>query len=81
MSMLETVVKLVRASGWWVNNVDVTIIAQDVRIDPHREAMREALSDVLETEAVSVKATTTDTMGFTGRGEGLASLAVVTVTI
>jgi 2-C-methyl-D-erythritol 2,4-cyclodiphosphate synthase len=81
MSMLETVVKLVRASGWWVNNVDVTIIAQDVRIDPYREAMREALSDVLEAEAVSVKATTTDTMGFTGRGEGLAALAVVTVTI
>ncbi|HKY49312.1 MAG TPA: 2-C-methyl-D-erythritol 2,4-cyclodiphosphate synthase [Acidimicrobiia bacterium] len=81
MSMLVTVVKLVRASGWWVNNVDVTIVAQDVRIDPHREAMREALSDVLETRAVSVKATTTDTMGFTGRGEGLAALAVVTVTI
>lgn len=81
MSMLDTVVKLVRASGWWVNNVDVTIIAQDVRIDPHRAAMRQALSDLLETEAVSVKATTTDTMGFTGRGEGLAALAVVTVTI
>jgi 2-C-methyl-D-erythritol 2,4-cyclodiphosphate synthase len=81
MLMLETVVKLVRASGWWVNNVDVTIIAQNVRIDPHRQAMTIALADVLETEAVSVKATTTDTMGFTGRGEGLAALAVVTVTI
>jgi 2-C-methyl-D-erythritol 2,4-cyclodiphosphate synthase len=81
MSMLDTVVKLVRASGWWVNNVDLTIIAQNLRIDPHRQAMRIALCDVLETEAVSVKATTTDTMGFTGRGEGLAALAVVTVTI
>ena len=81
MLMLETVLKLVRASGWWVNNVDLTIIAQDVRIDPHRQAIRQALSDLLETEAVSVKATTTDTMGFTGRGEGLAALAVVTVTI
>ena len=81
MVMLDTVVKLVRASGWWVNNVDLTIIAQSVRIDPHRQAMRMALSDVLETDAVSVKATTTDTMGFTGRGEGLAALAVVTVTI
>ncbi|HUP16062.1 MAG TPA: 2-C-methyl-D-erythritol 2,4-cyclodiphosphate synthase [Acidimicrobiia bacterium] len=81
MLMLDTVVKLVRASGWWVNNVDLTIIAQSVRIDPHRQAMKIALSDVLETDAVSVKATTTDTMGFTGRGEGLAALAVVTVTI
>jgi 2-C-methyl-D-erythritol 2,4-cyclodiphosphate synthase len=81
MLMLDTVVKLVRASGWWVNNVDLTIIAQNVRIDPHRQAMRNALCDVLETDAVSVKATTTDTMGFTGRGEGLAALAVVTVTI
>ncbi len=81
MLMLDTVVKLVRASGWWVNNVDLTIIAQTVRIDPHRQAVRMALSDVLETDAVSVKATTTDTMGFTGRGEGLAALAVVTVTI
>jgi 2-C-methyl-D-erythritol 2,4-cyclodiphosphate synthase len=81
MSMLDTVVKLVRASGWWVNNVDLTIIAQNLRIEPHRQAMRIALCDVLETEAVSVKATTTDTMGFTGRGEGLAALAVVTVTI
>ena len=81
MLMLETVLKLVRANGWWVNNVDLTIIAQNVRIDPHRQAIRLALSDLLETEAVSVKATTTDTMGFTGRGEGLAALAVVTVTI
>jgi 2-C-methyl-D-erythritol 2,4-cyclodiphosphate synthase len=81
MLMLETVLKMVRASGWWVNNVDLTIIAQQVRIDPHRQAIRAALSDLLETEAVSVKATTTDTMGFTGRGEGLAVLAVATVTI
>ena len=81
MAMLETVVKLVRASGWWVNNVDLTIIVEEVRIDPHREATRTALAEVLEAEAISVKATTTDTMGFTGRGEGLAALAVVTVTI
>ena len=81
MLMLDTVLKMVRASGWWVNNVDLTIIAQDVRIDPHRHAIRVALSELLETDAVSVKATTTDSMGFTGRGEGLAALAVVTVTI
>lgn len=81
MLMLETVLKMVRASGWWVNNVDLTIIAQTIRIDPYREAIKLALADLLETEAISVKATTTDGMGFTGRGEGLAALAVVTVTI
>jgi 2-C-methyl-D-erythritol 2,4-cyclodiphosphate synthase len=81
MLLLETVLKMVRANGWWVNNVDLTIIAQTVRIDPHRQAIRVALSDLLETEAVNVKATTTDAMGFTGRGEGLAVLALVTVTI
>ena len=81
MLMLDTVMKMVRASGWWVNNLDLTIIAQDVRIDPHRQAIKMALSDLLETEAVAVKATTTDGLGFTGRGEGLVALAVVTVTI
>jgi 2-C-methyl-D-erythritol 2,4-cyclodiphosphate synthase len=81
MLMLDTVLKLVRANGWWVNNVDLTIIAENVRIEPHRQAIKLALSDVLETDAIAVKATTTDGMGFTGRGEGLAALAVVTVTI
>ena len=81
MLMLDTVHKMVRASGWWVNNVDLTIIVQQIRIDPHRRAIKLALSDVLETDSVSVKATTTDGMGFTGRGEGLAALAVATVTI
>lgn len=81
MLMLETVLKMVRASGWWVNNVDLTIIAQTIRIDPYREAIKLALADLLETGAISVKATTTDGMGFTGRGEGLAALAVVTVSI
>ena len=81
MLMLDTVLKMVRASGWWVNNVDLTIIAQHVRVDPHRKAIQLAFSELLDTPAVSVKATTTDAMGFTGRGEGLAALAVVTVTI
>lgn len=81
MLMLETVVRMVHASGWFVNNVDLTIIAQEVRVAPHRGHIRAALSEVLETDSVSVKATSTDGMGFTGRSEGLAALAVVTVTI
>jgi 2-C-methyl-D-erythritol 2,4-cyclodiphosphate synthase len=81
MLMLDTVVKLVRAKGFWVNNVDLTVISQEVPISPHRSAIRSALAEVLETGAVSVKATSTDHLGFTGRGEGLAALAVATVTI
>jgi 2-C-methyl-D-erythritol 2,4-cyclodiphosphate synthase len=81
MLMLETVVRLVHASGWFVNNVDLTLVCQELRVAPHRAAIRAALSEILETDAVSVKATSTDGMGFTGRNEGLAALAVVTVTI
>lgn len=81
MLMLETVVRMVRASGWYINNVDLTVVAQEVMVSPHRGSIRAALSEVLETGAVSVKATSTDGMGFAGRNEGLAALAVVTVTI
>jgi 2-C-methyl-D-erythritol 4-phosphate cytidylyltransferase/2-C-methyl-D-erythritol 2,4-cyclodiphosphate synthase len=56
-------------------------VAQDLVIGPHRDAISVSLSEVLETEAVSLKATSTDGMGFTGRNEGLAALAVVAVTI
>jgi 2-C-methyl-D-erythritol 2,4-cyclodiphosphate synthase len=81
MVLLRTVSRLARAWRWWINSVDVTVIAEDVRIAPHREAMTQALSTLLECGAISIKATTTDQMGAIGRGEGLAALAVVTVTI
>jgi 2-C-methyl-D-erythritol 2,4-cyclodiphosphate synthase len=81
MVMLQTVVRMVHASGWVVHNLDLTVVAQDIRVEPHRAQIREALSEVLETRAISVKATTTDGLGFTGQGEGLAALVVVTVTI
>ena len=81
MVLLRTVSRLARAWRWWINSVDVTVIAEDVRIAPHREAMTKAISTLLECEAISIKATTTDQMGAIGRGEGLAALAVVTVTI
>ena len=81
MRLLLTVFRLARASRWWINNVDVTVIAEDVRISPFRKPMEQALSELLECEHVSVKATTTDGMGWLGRAEGLAVAAVVTVTI
>lgn len=72
----------VRAAGqgWTIGNADVTIIAARPRIAPYREDMCRVIADVLGTEAVSVKATTTDGLGLTGRGEGIAALAVVLLT-
>ena len=65
-----------------VSFVDVTVIAQDVRVAPHRARMQENLAGVLgiAKEAVAVKATTTDRLGTIGAGDGLAATAVVTAT-
>ncbi|HEX2368244.1 MAG TPA: 2-C-methyl-D-erythritol 2,4-cyclodiphosphate synthase [Acidimicrobiia bacterium] len=81
MSLLAEVVRLTGKEGWEVAHVDVTVVAQSVRVAPHREGMRRSLADVLGVaeEVVSVKATTTDHMGSIGRDEGVAAVAVVTV--
>lgn len=72
---------LVTARGGRIVNVDVTLICERPKVKPHRQAMRERLAALLDLplSAVSVKATTTEAMGFTGRGEGLAAQAVATV--
>ena len=77
--LLRHVVELMQQQQYRIQNIDVTIIAQAPKLAPHLPAMREILADDLETslENVSLKATTTEHMGFTGRGEGIASLAVV----
>ncbi len=79
--ILERVVQLLAAYGWRPGNVDGTIVAQNPRMAPHISEMRRRLADSLglELEAVSVKATTTDRMGFAGREEGIAAFAVATV--
>ncbi len=81
MSLLAEVVRLTSKEGWEVAHVDLTVVAQSVRVAPHREGMRRSLADVLGVaeEVVSVKATTTDHMGSIGRDEGVAAVAVVTV--
>ena len=81
LEMLATCVKLVFDRGYDLVNVDVTIVAQDVRVAPHRDAMRERLSPVLRIppNTISIKATTTDGMGWIGAGEGLAAYAVVSI--
>jgi 2-C-methyl-D-erythritol 4-phosphate cytidylyltransferase/2-C-methyl-D-erythritol 2,4-cyclodiphosphate synthase len=72
---------LVRAQGGVISHVDVTIICERPKIGPHRESMRARVAEILgiEIARVSVKATTTDGLGFTGRREGIAAQAVATV--
>ncbi len=78
MALLGRVRELVVEAGHAVGNVDVTIVAEEVRVAPHRTAMRRRLAGVLDVPvtAVSVKATTTDGLGILGAGEGIAALAV-----
>ena len=74
-------VERLTARGGRLVNVDVTLICERPKVKPHRQAMRERLAGLLSLplDAVSVKATTTEAMGFTGRGEGLAAQALATI--
>jgi 2-C-methyl-D-erythritol 2,4-cyclodiphosphate synthase len=72
---------MVRESGFEIGNLDVTVIVQSIRVSPHRQAMRENLAAALSLpiDDVSVKATTTDGLGWIGADEGLAAHAVVVI--
>jgi 2-C-methyl-D-erythritol 4-phosphate cytidylyltransferase/2-C-methyl-D-erythritol 2,4-cyclodiphosphate synthase len=72
---------LAAGRGGRISNVDVTLICEQPKVKPHREAMRARLAEILglPLDAVSVKATTTEGMGFTGRQEGLAAQAIVSI--
>jgi 2-C-methyl-D-erythritol 2,4-cyclodiphosphate synthase len=78
VALLREVVTRVRGAGWAVGNADVTVICERPRLAPYRPTMRAALASALGIgeDAVGVKATTTEGMGFTGRGEGIAASAV-----
>jgi 2-C-methyl-D-erythritol 4-phosphate cytidylyltransferase/2-C-methyl-D-erythritol 2,4-cyclodiphosphate synthase len=78
---IEHAVGLAREAGFGIGNVDLTIICEAPRIGPHRDAMRARLAGLMGVaiEAVNVKATTTEQLGFAGRGEGIAAQAVATL--
>ena len=81
MQLTLHVKKLLQEEGWQVNNVDVTIIAQRPKLVGYIAAMRTNVAKVLDVaeSAVNVKATTTEKLGFTGRGEGIAAEAVASI--
>jgi 2-C-methyl-D-erythritol 2,4-cyclodiphosphate synthase len=79
--LLTRVGEMIDQDGWRTVNLDITITCEQPRIAPHVPAMRKAIAAALQIplDAVSVKATTTEKLGFCGRGEGIAALAVVLV--
>ena len=74
---LKHAVEIARNEGWDLSNCDLTVICEAPKVKPHREAMRQRTADItgLPLSAISVKATTTEGLGFTGRGEGIAAQA------
>jgi 2-C-methyl-D-erythritol 4-phosphate cytidylyltransferase/2-C-methyl-D-erythritol 2,4-cyclodiphosphate synthase len=79
---LAHAVALAREEGYAIGNVDLTLICEAPKIGPHRPAMRAAVAAIMATSeaAISIKATTTEKLGFTGRGEGIAAQAIVLLT-
>jgi 2-C-methyl-D-erythritol 2,4-cyclodiphosphate synthase len=82
MEMLSLAVDRIESKGFAVANVDVTVVAENPRIGPYRAEMRDAIARVLHvsTGSVSVKGKTNEGMGWIGRGEGVACIAVATLT-
>ena len=77
MALLRAVLERVAAAGWAVEHVDATVVLERPRLAPHRDAIRDSLAAALG--SVNLKFTTGERMGFVGREEGAAALAVVTL--
>jgi 2-C-methyl-D-erythritol 2,4-cyclodiphosphate synthase len=76
LDLLRDAYSRVRAAGWRLVNADCMLVGEEPRLAPHREEMRRRLQAAVGEGEVNVRATTTDRLGFTGRGEGLAAHAV-----
>lgn len=79
LELLRQAHDAVQGAGYTIGNVDATVVAEEPRLAPHVAKMCEAIAGTLgvDEDLVNLKATTTDGMGFTGRGEGIAAFAVV----
>lgn len=78
---LKRASELIRSRGYFVNNVDVVVMLQQPKISPYVQKMKEKISKILDigSERVSIKATTTEKLGFVGREEGVSVMAIATV--
>ena len=81
LSILEDITRLLREHGWTIHNIDATVVMQRPKLAPHIHAMRENLARAtnLDIDQVSIKATTTEGLGYTGDGTGAAAYAVVLI--
>ncbi len=79
--LLKRTMDLLRSKGWTLGNIDATIVAQEPKLSPYIETMRSTLASVMECEIddISIKATTTEHLGFTGRKEGISAYAVALI--
>ncbi|MDL2255705.1 2-C-methyl-D-erythritol 2,4-cyclodiphosphate synthase [Parabacteroides sp. OttesenSCG-928-G06] len=80
--LLRDTMRLVREAGYELGNIDATIAAERPKLNPHIPAMKQTLASVMEVpeEDISIKATTTERLGFTGREEGISAYATVLIT-
>lgn len=83
LKILEKAAELVAAKGGHIENIDATLVAEEPKVMPHAAAMKEAIAKALGLDPadIGVKATTNETMGFVGRGEGIAALASASIAL
>jgi 2-C-methyl-D-erythritol 2,4-cyclodiphosphate synthase len=81
IKLLEEVVQKIAFSGWKLGNTDITLVAQTPKIAPFVTEMKKNISDAckVSVDQINIKATTSEGLGFTGTGEGMAAYAVVTI--
>lgn len=79
--LLRDTMKLIREAGYELGNIDATIAAERPKLNPHIPAMKQTLAEVMQVDEddISIKATTTEKLGFTGRQEGIAAYATVLI--
>ena len=79
--LLARTIDILKNEGWQVGNIDATVCAERPKINPHVQAMKECMASImhLTTNDISIKATTTEKLGFTGREEGISAYAVVLI--